>query len=76
MNQIFLKCRQCRKELLQTSASPILTGHNLVITAESIHYPCPDTDCRDMVDSFYLEEDGLPEWLLLTVKEVFIFFIG
>ncbi|XP_024215885.1 E3 ubiquitin-protein ligase RNF180 [Halyomorpha halys] len=68
MSQIVLKCRQCRQQLLDSSISPILSGHNLVLNAGSITYPNL-SDCEDVISSLYIEETAFPEWILSSVDE-------
>lgn len=69
MSQIVLKCRQCRKTLLDSTISPILSGHNSILNARSITYPYLNNDCEDVINSLYIEETGFPDWILSSVDE-------
>lgn len=73
MSQIVLKCRQCRKTLLDSAMSPILSGHSSVLDGRSITSPYLDNDCEDVINSLYIEETGFPEWILSIVDEVLVF---
>lgn len=65
-----LKCRKCRKKLLDNANLTLVTGHDLKIDENSIHHPSSEINCQDTIDSLYIQEMGLPEWIIASIDEV------
>uniref|UniRef100_R4FMN4 E3 ubiquitin-protein ligase n=3 Tax=Rhodnius TaxID=13248 RepID=R4FMN4_RHOPR len=67
MNIISLKCRKCRNILLNNAETPLLSSHNNKV-GEYFQRNLEE-DCFDTKNSLFLQEEGLPGWIIDIVNE-------
>uniref|UniRef100_A0A023F7C9 Putative e3 ubiquitin-protein ligase n=1 Tax=Triatoma infestans TaxID=30076 RepID=A0A023F7C9_TRIIF len=69
MNLITLKCRKCRHILLNDLETPLLSGHNIKVGVEYFRKSLEQVDCLEAESSLFLQEEGLPGWIIEIVNE-------
>uniref|UniRef100_A0A146LB17 E3 ubiquitin-protein ligase RNF180 n=1 Tax=Lygus hesperus TaxID=30085 RepID=A0A146LB17_LYGHE len=70
MSQLVAKCRKCRNPVIDTRDTRIISGHEVVLNSANFFRPDEDAACEDTINSLYLMEQTLPDWMISQIDKV------